>query len=82
MKNTIVIYSTLALLSAAFIPDAAAQDTSYLDFLRWQQEPVSIVTEKSSTGGHVQSRPNSGSPLTGTVSRSLPSRPRPSCPCS
>ena len=72
MKNTSFIYSTLALLSAAFIPDAAAQDASYLDFLRWQQEPVSIV----------QSRPNSGSPLTGTVSRSLPSRPRPSCPCS
>lgn len=51
MKNTSVIYSTLALLSAAFIPDAAAQDASYLDFLRWQQEPVSIVTEESTKGG-------------------------------
>lgn len=50
MKNTSVIYSTLALLSAAFIPDAAAQDASYLDFLRWQQEPVSIVTEESAKG--------------------------------
>lgn len=51
MKNTSVIYSTLALLSAAFMPDAAAQDASYLDFLRWQQEPVSIVTEESAKGG-------------------------------
>lgn len=51
MKDTTLLYSTLALLSAAFIPDAAAQDASYLDFLRWQQEPVSIVTEKSAKGG-------------------------------